>query len=81
MRLRGTLITGLTRDPSMPERFGFGAPITKTTLRAVAPLPMLTIPETGLGGRPPPASVLPVGLTQKSGIEYDLAMPRSAEHV
>src|SRR5436305_9450605 len=78
MRLRGTLITGLTREPSMPECFGFGAPMTNTTFFAVAPVPMLTTPDTGVGGRPPPASVLPVGVTQNSGIEYDFATPRLA---
>src|SRR3954447_4450730 len=76
MRLRGTLITGLTREPSMPECFGFGAPMTNTTFLAVGPLPMLTMPDTGVGGRPPPASVLAAGVTQKSGIEYDFATPR-----
>src|SRR5437764_518704 len=66
MRLRGTLITGLTRDASMPEFFGLGAPITNATLRAELPVPMLTMPATGVGGRPPPARVLLVGAMQKS---------------
>jgi hypothetical protein len=79
--LRGTWIAGLTREPSIAEFFGFGAPMMNGTFFAFSPLPIVTIPDTGVGGRPPPVSVDPVGVTQKSGIAYDLAMPRFAEQL
>ena len=36
MRVRGARINGFTREPSMADFFGFGAPMTKTTRRADA---------------------------------------------
>jgi hypothetical protein len=69
MRVRGTSINGLTRDPSIADFFGLGAPMMNATWRAELPLPTVTIPDTGEGGRPPPVSVVPLGETQKSGIE------------
>lgn len=57
---------------SMPEPLAFGAPIRNSFfLVTVWPLlsvyEMLTNPDTGLGGRPPPLRICELGARQNKG--------------